>query len=539
MSTLILILLLAQARPPQRGPQQQQQVELKPEDYGRIEGTVTNATTGEPIRRAEIRLSPAERRGPEDSGSLNTTTDNAGRFTLSKVAPGRFVLRPTRNGFVQKGSTPITVSKGQAVSNIAVTMLPQAVITGRVVDEEGEPLPRITVTAYRYAYPQGRKALVPAESATTDDLGEYRLWGLSRGTYYLVGISFTAGRPRTGNAEPLVPTFHPASSGIDNATPVRLNPGMQLPNLDIQMRRSKTYRVSGSITDATTGQPVSRTSISVVGEAVGLQGSGQRTMSRDGQFSLDSVAPGAYTIIARTFAEGRGDGGSATAVGQIRIDVSSSDLTGVRIGLRRPEPIQGIVKLDEGEASLTSMRVQLEPLSTSQAGPGTMGSGIKEDGKFTIPNLSPMRYRMRIQNIPAGYYLKAIRQGNQDVHLTGIDTTTAGDLTVLLAPGPGSAEGLVKDSKDQPQAQVSVVLVPKEAWQGVADSIRVATSGADGKYQFTQLTPGEYEVFAFEEAESGSWFDPDFRAIYRDQAKTVRVEKGATAKADTRAIAVN
>ena len=221
---------------------------------------------------------------------------------------------------------------------------------------------------------------------------------------------------------------------------------------------------------------------------------------------------------------------------EIRIDVSTSDLTGIRIALRPPEPIQGIVKLDEGETSLTSMRIQLEPLAQSQGGPGTMGSGIKEDGKFTVPNLAPSRYRMRIQNIPTGFYLKAIRQGNQDVHLTGLDTTTAGDLTVLLAPGPGSVEGLVKDSKDQPQAQVTVVLVPKDPWQGVADAIRIATSGADGKYQFAQLTPGEYEVFAFEDAETGSWFDPDFRAMYRDQAKTVRVEKSVSSKLDLRPI---
>jgi hypothetical protein len=532
MSTLILfILFLAQGRP--------KLPELKPEDYGRVEGIVTNATTGEPIRRAEVRLSPAERRGPEDPGSLTATTDNAGRFALAKVAPGRFVLRPTRNGFVQKGSTPVTVSSGQSVLNLAITMLPQAVITGRVVDEEGEPIPRITVTAYRYAYPQGRKALVPAESATTNDLGEYRLWGLSRGTFYLAGISFAAGRPRSGDSEPLIPTFHPAASGLDGATPVRLSPGMQLPNLDIQMRRSKTYRVSGVITDAASGQPVSRASVFAMGEAVGLQGGGQRAMSRDGQFSLDGIAPGAYTIVARTFTEGRGDGGSATGVGQLRIEVTSSDLTGVRISLRQPAPIQGLVKLEEGEASLTSMRVQLEPLAASQGGPGTMGSGIKEDGKFTIPNLIPMRYRMRLQNIPTGYFLKAIRQGNQDVHLTGIDTTVAGDLTVLLAPGPGSIEGLVRDSKDQPQAQVSVVLVPKEPWPGVADSIRVATSGADGKYQFTQLTPGDYELYALEDAETGSWFDPEFRAMYRNQAKTVRVEKASTASIDPRTITLN
>ncbi len=526
MSTLILIALLAQ---------------LKPEDYGRVEGTVTNAATGEPIRRAEVRLSPSER-GPRDSGSLTTITDNAGRFALNQVAPGRFVLRPSRNGFVQKGFTQVSVSNGQTVSNLALTMLPQAVVTGRVTDEEGEPLARVTVTAYRYAYPQGRKTLVPAESDNTNDLGEFRLFGLSRGTYYLSAVSPSSGRgggPRPGNdSEPLVPTFHPSAATPESATPIRLNPGTQLPNLDIQMRRSKTFRVSGHLTDATSGQPVSRASI-FLSNGAGMMGAGMmggggpRTMSRDGQFSIGGVAPGIYTVIARTFGEGRGEM-TAMSVGQLQVSVSNGDVADLRIAMRPPAVLQGIVKLDEGEVALSGVRVQLEALTPLNGG-GMMGSGIKEGGKFSIANVMPGLYRLRMQNLPAEHFVKAIRQGNQDVHHTGIDSAMGGDLTVVLAPGAGSVEGIVKDGRDQPQPQVSAVLVPKEPWIGLADALRVTTSGADGVYRFAQVPPGEYELYAFEDAETGVWFDPDFRALYRDQAKSVRVEKGTATKQDLRA----
>jgi hypothetical protein len=246
------------------------------------------------------------------------------------------------------------------------------------------------------------------------------------------------------------------------------------------------------------------------------------------------VQPGAYTLVARTFKDTGGEDGSAT--GRLQIQVGDADVTGLRIALRPAEPLQGVVKLDSGEAPLTAMRVQLTPLESVPTTPGTMGAGVKEDGKFTIPNVTGMRYRVRVQNMPPGFYIKAIRHGNQDAHLTGIDMASgAGELTVLLAPGPGSVEGIVKDNKDQPQSQVTVVLVPKEQWQGLADTIRVATSGADGKYQFTQVAPGEYELYAFEDAEPGSWFDPDIRALYRDQAKSVRVKKSTATKQDLRA----
>jgi hypothetical protein len=573
---LPILLLLAQQPTPQaqpqaqplqrRGPNQQQQrqtpaaqqAELKPEDYGRIEGAVTNATTGEPIRRAEIQLVPLDRRSAEDA-TQTATTGADGRFSFSNVPPGRMILRPSRNGFVQKGgSSSIQLSNGQALTNVTLAMLPQAVVSGRVLDDEGEPLARASVTAYRYTYPQGRKTLAASESTTSNDLGEFRLWGLSRGTYYIAatprsGWNGRAGprgvRPVAADGETLAPTFHPSAVGIASATPVRLTPGAQMPNIDIHVGKARTFRISGTIVDAATGQAVARASVVATPEggvaSIG-QGQGQgpgRGGGENGQFTLTGLLPGSYTLQARTMG-GRGGGGGSSLSGQLRVEIGAGDLTDLRIAMRAPASLAGYVKLDQGEldsAAWTSARLQLEPMQGGQMGPGSVSATIGEGGKFTAENLSALRYRLKLANVPAGFFLKAIRLGSLEVQETGIDLSTGiaagSELGLIFSAGAGSIEGTVKDSKDQPSPKTTVVLVPRNLWAGYADAIKTVSSSADGSFQFAQLAPGEYELYAFEDAETGSWFDPDFRAANRDQAGTVRVEKGTAAKLDLKPIA--
>ncbi len=171
-----------------------------PAATGTISGRVLAADTGRPIPRARVLLSAAQFDG---RGAL---TDNTGVFSLTGLPEGRFTLTVSKSGFVtlsygqrrpQQAGTPLQLAAGQEIKGIEFRLPPGSVITGRVVDENGDPLPGTGVRVLSYQYQQGNRQLVPAGNAQTDDRGVYRVWGLNPGDYYV-----SANPPQSLNLAP-------------------------------------------------------------------------------------------------------------------------------------------------------------------------------------------------------------------------------------------------------------------------------------------------------------------------------------------------
>src|SRR5258708_6021404 len=151
--------------------------EVKPEDKCQIEGTVVNAMTGEPLKKAHLSLRP---NGQPDA-PYGTFTDNAGHFLLDDIDPGRYFLTATRNGFVTQGLstqgsarqiTALDLAPAQKMKEVVLKLFPQGVITGHITDEDGEPLASVMVQCMRVGYPRGKKQLMPANGTSTNDLGD-------------------------------------------------------------------------------------------------------------------------------------------------------------------------------------------------------------------------------------------------------------------------------------------------------------------------------------------------------------------------------
>jgi hypothetical protein len=148
---------------------------------GAVTGVVTDEATKAPVAGANVVLAPAE--GPV-AGAAVTTTDDRGRFAFAKVQPGTYRLLAGRDDYLRgESSPPIPVAAGESVRNLAVTLTPTAVISGRVTDDYGEPAGKIYVRALT--------TRVVAE-ARTNDLGEYRLFGLAPGTYVVSAERYQA-----------------------------------------------------------------------------------------------------------------------------------------------------------------------------------------------------------------------------------------------------------------------------------------------------------------------------------------------------------
>ena len=175
--------------------------QTNPADSCSVSGQVTNASTGEPVRRALVALRRIDG-SPGVVMNIQVTqsgsTDAAGRFAIAGVAPGKYRLSAEHNGFLitqygargpNKPGTLLTLEPGQKSSDLVLRMTPHGVIAGRVLDEDGEPVSIVDVQLSRQQYMQGRKQMVRAGGGNTNDLGEYRIFGLAPGRYFLSATS--------------------------------------------------------------------------------------------------------------------------------------------------------------------------------------------------------------------------------------------------------------------------------------------------------------------------------------------------------------
>jgi hypothetical protein len=189
-----------------------------------IEGLVRRQDTGEPLAAVEVVLTLYPRTGaPSLRSSL---TDSAGRFVFERLPAEAYTLRISSENFFAPpvgGSSAavlteeITLGGGQRRTNLAYNLVPAGVIHGLIRDDAGRPTPDISVTALRVTYVYGRKTLENAKSVQSDDRGEFRLFGLRPGEYYVRADG-------TVNSNPVV-GYYPAGSEIESAIVVRVRGG--------------------------------------------------------------------------------------------------------------------------------------------------------------------------------------------------------------------------------------------------------------------------------------------------------------------------
>ena len=161
---------------------------------GSVSGQVTDAATKSPIAQARILLVPVD---DPLSQSRAGRTNEQGRFTIGNVPPGIYQVVATDPEYLRhKSSTQVAITAGRSAATVAIAMTRTAVITGRVYNEHGEPAPNVFVRAWTQA---GQAA-----EAKTNDLGEYRLFGLEPAGYVISAERYLA--PRIEGATYLGPT---------------------------------------------------------------------------------------------------------------------------------------------------------------------------------------------------------------------------------------------------------------------------------------------------------------------------------------------
>src|SRR5262245_30260640 len=161
---------------PTRDTSAQQNKDTPPTPVGRITGRVVAADNGRPVKRARVFASAAEL--PGGRGAL---TDDQGIFDLAELPAGRYTLTVSKSGFVSlsydqrrplQAGTPLQLGDGQQLKGVDFRLPRGSAIAGRVLDEDGDVMPGVSVRVMRYQYLQGDRRLTPAGAAQTDDRGQ-------------------------------------------------------------------------------------------------------------------------------------------------------------------------------------------------------------------------------------------------------------------------------------------------------------------------------------------------------------------------------
>jgi protocatechuate 3,4-dioxygenase beta subunit len=297
-----------------------------PAATGRISGRVTAEGTNAPIAGARIMVFPMMRRGTPPTGPMaippQGLTDQDGRFVVNGLAPGEYRVDVQKTGFASlvdpttRAST-YTIAAGQALDNISIVLQKGAVITGKVLDQKGEPVTDAHVMALRRITPPGASAAAPRliptpmqGSQLTNDLGEYRVTGLTPGEYFIAasprgmgfggpGVASTTGNG--GGTLTATTTYYPGTADQAGAQAIAVAAGAEVSNIVFILQSVPAYRVSGIVVDEN-GAPVAHAMVMLMHDprnAMMFMGPGGNAQTGDdGRFSIGDVTPGAYRLNA-------------------------------------------------------------------------------------------------------------------------------------------------------------------------------------------------------------------------------------------------
>ncbi len=507
------------------------------DDFAAISGTVVNAITGEPVRRATVML----RRVDIATGTAAATaTDANGNFVLSAPEPGTYRLTAEHAGFLPaqfgargpaRAGTSVVLERGQKVTGLRVNLYPHAVISGRVVDEDGEPVPNIDVQVSRLQYMQGRKQLARSSSRMTDDLGEYRIFGLAPGQYYVSALYRPNANAPASPEGQYVTTYYPRTADPGAAAPVEVTAGSQVGHIDLTLVRMHTVSVKGRVTSQISADSAGSHNLQVILSARnpvgagGENGRGAQTLP-DGSFEFAHVVPGSYHLVAVASA------GAEAYSARIALQVGSANIEGLAIVIPTPITVTGQVKIEGGDTgSLGLLRVATQPFDGMNTVFGPMPESlVKPDGAFQFTGLSAERYRIVISGLPEGYYVKSMRAGDVDVQMSGLDLSAGAPaaVAIVVSPNAGQLTGSVVNSDTaKPAAAVSVVLIPQERDRRDHEMFyRTTVSDSGGNFVFRNVVPGEYKVFSWDEVPYGIWMDSEFVGKQTALGESVTISEG-------------
>jgi hypothetical protein len=514
-----------------------------------IAGEVVKEPGSQPLKKALVQV-VAEGQGE----SYTASSDADGHFRVENVAPGRYRIFIERTGFVgvnsqgrQSDVNVVTVEAGQSVEDQLFRMLPTATITGRITDEDGDPMPGARIIALRKK--PGKTTHEAVASSNTNDLGEYRLASLFPGQYTILAMpppdfrdyERQPEKSPPGDAAPdtrYLTTYYPGTNDPAQGTSVAVNAGDEIP-INLTLVPQRTYRIRGVVTGIPAGQKPAVELFSKPGDSLRANAS---EIGSDGQFEIRGVAPGSYVMKMAT------ESGTQALTAQQEINVVASDVEGIKLVPQPSFTISGHLHV-EGAApgELSQFAVNLRQTELPED-PGFFMSQdffganavVDRQGNFEWKNVSPGNYIVRVFGSDAqnNFFLKSVRLGDRNID-TGFTASGPTSLELVLSSRGGVIDGAVINKEaekekgienDHPVPNATVVAVPEEKYRKLPDRFGTGSTDQHGHFIIRALAPGTYTLYAWQVTDEEIWRDPDFLKAQEANGTTLKVEEGSSQK---------
>ena len=365
-----------------------------------LSGRVLRGDTGAVVKRAMVRLAAQNTRDRRTA-----QTDDNGRYQFTDLQAGRYTVTVSKAGFIslaygqqhpRQPALPLQVDAGRELRNVDIALPRGSVLTGHVVDEDGEPMARAIVQVLRYVYRQGLRQIEPAGTDQTDDRGQYRVFDLEPGEYFVSvtlprrrgrfggdgpggrgprgegggraggGISGALGVVEETDALGLAPSYYPGVTMLREFVPLTVGLSQEIGGVNFAAQLVQMARVGGMVFgpdgSPARGTQVLLTSTEVMGRAPASTLAGR--VDRDGYFEVNSVPPGRYTVQALS---GRGRRDTGPVFASLEIAVNGQDITDLTMMLRRGAEIRGTLTFDGNQmpepSDLERLLVTTSPLN--------------------------------------------------------------------------------------------------------------------------------------------------------------------------------
>jgi len=517
-------------------------------------------------------VGPARDAGPAAPRvPLEGKTDQAGAAVFTALPAGLYVINVAPPAAFVRGQPPPSVRVNEGASAKAVVQLDRGgVITGRVFDEDGEAVTGARITVYRQTNAGGvTRGSSAGSSEATNDLGQFRVWGLPAGDYLVSALfsdySMMAGEP--GVREGMLPTFYPGVVAYDSARALAVKSGQETGGADFQLVHGRLGAVSGRATDSS-GNPLSTAggmsgsvSLSPRSQNPGFSGRGAALLS-DGSFTIQGVPPGEYYLSAMKMRPDLPNSqreGAYVLVSVNGDEVTANIQTNLGATIAGRVVVEGIAPAGQpgapgSESQPTPVTVTLLPStlggSSAMAFSNSASAMARPDGTF---GLAGVRGPVQVGAQVGRAAIKSVTRGGRDISgqpLELLGTERIEDITIVMTYDTGGIDGAVADPNGEAVAGATVVVFPDDParWAVGSPFVRQSRSAAasaaatgqavpggaasapldPGAFSVTMLPAGRYALVAFPAGTTVLRPDRESLERWRASATVVTVNAGQT-----------